>query len=266
MARLAESLALVKTVARVMYEYDIKYPATALAYYTFVSFVPLLLLGFALVGRQFALEVYTRSPRFVTPATQQLIYEAMTTAAGQAGAALLAVVVLAWSGANVAVGFLTVIERVEEVTDRTMAIQVRDAIVVLGTLSLAIIAILLLSMLLAVFSAGVLGTLAGFAVLPGVLTLTLLPLYYVPSRVVASVQAALPGALTTAFGWTIIHAGVQFYAANATQYAVYGVLSGIIIILTSTYIAAIILMMGVVINAVIAGDTDAVFADATKTI
>jgi len=37
---------------------------------------------------------------------------------------------------------------------------------------------------------------------------------------------------------------VSFYAANATQYALYGVLSGIIIILTSFYLGAIILMIG----------------------
>lgn len=265
MARLAESLNFVKTVARVMYEFDIKYPATALAYYTFVSFVPLLLLVFAVVGRQFALEVYTRAPRFVTPDMQQILYEAVTTASGRVGAAVLAVVALAWSGANVAIGFLTVVERVEATTtERPLAIQVRDATVVLVTLGLAMLALILLSALLAVLAAGFLGVLVGFVVLLGVLTVTFLPLYYVPSRVVGSVPAAFPGALTTACGWTVIHAGVQFYAANAAQYAIYGVLSGIIIILTSSYLAAVILMMGVVVNTVFASDTDALLANGVE--
>jgi len=49
---------------------------------------------------------------------------------------------------------------------------------------------------------------------------------------------------------------VSFYAANATQYALYGVLSGIIIILTSFYLGAIILMIGAIVNAVIADADD----------
>jgi membrane protein len=261
MRRLAEWLAFAKTVTTVMYEPEIKYPAAALAYYAFVSFIPLLLLVLAVFGRQVAVEVYSRLPRFVTPNAQQLIYESLTTASGRTGAAVLAVVVLAWGGANVAVGFLTVVRRAEGLTEQPLSGQVRDGAVVLGTLTLAMLAIVLLSMLSAVFSAGPVGVLAGFVVLLVVLTGTLVPLYYVPSRVMASPSSALPGALATAFGWTVLHAAIRVYSANATQYAIYGVLSGIIIILTAIYLAAVSLMMGVVVNAVLATDGDALPGD-----
>lgn len=264
MTRLTESLDFAKTVAGVMYELDVKYPATALAYYAFVSFVPLLLLVIAVLGRQLAIEIYVESARFVTPATQGLIYEALTTASGRTGAVVLSIVAIAWGGANVAVGFLTVVERVEDVTERRLRIQLRDAVVVLGTLGVAMIAIFLLSLLLAVSSAGRLGTLGGFALLLIVLTVTFLPLYYVPSRVAASPSAALPGAFTTACGWTVLHGGIQFYTSNAAQYALYGVVSGIILILTTTYLAAFVLMMGVVVNAALATDTDVLQADSAE--
>jgi membrane protein len=71
---------------------------------------------------------------------------------------------------------------------------------------------------------------------------------------VTTPRAALPGAVTAAAGWTTLHAAVQFYAGNATQYAIYGVLSGVIIILTSLYLAAVVLMVGVVVNATLAGE------------
>lgn len=257
MARLAGSLDFAKTVAATMYELELKHPAATLAYYTFLSFVPLLLLVIAVLGRQLAFEVYAGSARFVTPDTQQLIYEALTAASGRTGAVLLSLVAIVWGGANVAIGFLTVVERVEEMTERPLRLQVRDAVVVLGSLSVAMLTIFSLSLLLAVPSVGPLGTIGGFALLPVVLTLTFLPLYYVPSQVVTSPSAALPGALTAACGWTVLHAGVQFYTANAAQYAIYGVVSGIIIILTTTYLAAAVLMAGVVVNALLVSETPA---------
>lgn len=55
--------------------------------------------------------------------------------------------------------------------------------------------------------------------------------------------------------WTVLLTVVQIYAANASQYALFGVLSGIILILTSLYLASVILMIGVVVNTVTA-DTD----------
>lgn len=256
MTRLSGSFDTAKSIVGLLYDLEIRYPAAALAYYAFVSFVPLLLLVVAVVGRQFAFEVYTGSARFVTPGTQELIYRALTTASGRTGAVALSIGAAAWGGANVAVGYLTVVERVEGSVEQSLSVQLRDAVVVLGALSAAILAIFLLSLGLTVLSAGFLVTLAGFVSLFAVLTLALLPLYYVPSRVVDSLSAALPGSLTAALGWTIIHAGIQFYTANAVQYAIYGVVSGIVVILTATYLAAVVLMAGVVVNAVFTGDTE----------
>lgn len=47
---------------------------------------------------------------------------------------------------------------------------------------------------------------------------------------------------------------IQFYAANAPQYAICEVLSGIIT-LTSLYVGTIVLMLGVVVNAMLANGT-----------
>jgi membrane protein len=243
-----------KTVARVTYESDIRFIATTLAYYTFLSFVPLLLLVFAVVGQRLAVGVVARPARFVTPAAQELLFQALTTASGRTGATVLSVAVLGWGGANVAVGFLTAVERIEGVGERSLLLQLRDSVTVLGTLAVAMLAILVQTVVLAVISASALETVVGTVALGAVLTVVFVPLYYVPSRLVDSLPAALPGALTTAFGWSVIHAGIQFYALNAAQYAVYGVLSGIILILTTIYLAGVVLMMGLVVNATLAAE------------
>ena len=251
--RLGRALDAVVTVVKVAYEKDVRYPAAAMAYYAFVSFVPALLLVFAVVGEQVISEVETALPQFLTLEARRLVYEATTTASGQAGGSVLAAAVIAWSGANVATDFQTVVERVEESGEKSLREQLRDAVVVVASLGLAILVILLTSLL---FTLPPEGSFAGLVILFIALTVAFVPLYYVPSTVLPSPEAALPGAITAAFGWTLIHTAVLFYAANAAQYAIYGVLSGIIIILTSLYIAASILMTGVIVNATMVDRAD----------
>lgn len=256
MGRLADALEVATTVTRVAYEQDIKYPAAALAYYAFVSFIPLLLLVFAVIGEQLAVQIAMTTPRFLTHEAQQLVYDAMTVATGRTGAGLFALVVLAWSGTNVVVSFQAVIERIENTAKRSLSDQFRDAVIILGSFGLAIVSIIFTSTLFALLPAAPLVGFAGFLVLIGALTVAFLPLYYIPSRLATSPSAALPGALTAAFGWTVIHTAIQFYTANAAKYAIYGVLSGVIIILTSLYIAAGVLMVGIIVNATLTDELD----------
>lgn len=256
---LAEWFETAVTVTRITYDSDIRYIATSLAYYAFIALMPVLLLVFIIFGRELAQTVSTTQAQFLTPDTQRLLYDGLTTASGRTAATVLSVAVLAWSGANVAVGFLTVVERIEAATERPLKRQVYDASIVLATLSVAILVVLAQSVFLALYSTGALSTIVGFALLFVGLAVAFLPLYFVPSRVASSVRDALPGAATTALGWTVLHAAIQFYAANAGRYAIYGVLSGILLILTSTYLAAIMLMVGVVVNAVLATEIDELY-------
>lgn len=257
MSRLANGLGVALTVVRAAYEHDVKYPAVALAYYVSVSFIPVLVLVLAVVGEPFAARVQVAMPRYLTPEAQQLIYEAMTAASGRTGAVVFAIVVLAWSGANVAVGFQTVLERVEDTAGGSLSAQLRDAVGILGSLGLVVVVIVFTSVFFRLRPDGPRVGAGGLVVMPIVLTAAFLPLYYLPSRVVTSPSGALPGAFTAAFGWTILLAIVQFYAANAARYAIYGILSGIIIIFTSLYLAAIVLMVGVVVNATLTEGTAA---------
>jgi len=248
MGRLSDGLDIARRIVRVAYEQEVKYPAAALAYYAFVSFVPVVLIVFALFGERLAARVQASTPRFLTLGARQLVYEATTTATGRTGAAALAVVVLAWSAANVAVGFLAVVERVEDVPERPLRYQFRDAAVVLGSLVLTIVAIVFASTLFGTPG----GTAAGLGSLVVALSAVFVPLYYVPSRTLDRPAAALPGAITAAVGLTVIHAGVHVYAVNAGRFAVYGVLSGIIVMLTSLYLASAVLLTGIIVNATVA--------------
>ncbi|PSQ28668.1 hypothetical protein BRD06_03850 [Halobacteriales archaeon QS_9_67_15] len=255
MVRLADVLDAVLTAARVADEHDIKYPAAAFAYYAFVSFLPVMVLALAVLDAGSAAEVRAATPRLLTPEARRLVTESIGTASGRTGATLLAVVVFAWSGANMGVDFQSVVERVEGAEEQPLVEQLRDAVRVLGSLSLAALAVVFTGGVFSRLSAGPLIVGLWPFVLFGVLVLAFLPLYYLPSKVTTSPSDALPGALTAGSGWTLLITGIQFYAANAGQYALYGILSGVILILTSLYLAALVLMLGVVINATRNGAT-----------
>jgi len=262
-SRIASVGSFALVVVREATDQYVKYPAAAIAYYGFVSVVPLLLLVIAVAGTVLGQDVLAGldefTPQYLTPDARELVGEAVVAASGRTGAVALAIGVIGWSGANVAIAFLDTIERVENADERSVLGQLRDAAVVLGSLGLAALATVTTSLVVAVLSIVPLGPFSPAAALYAplvlfvLLTLAFLPLYYVPSRVVTTTLGAIPGAATAAAGWTLLQIGVQFYAANAGQYALYGVLSGIIVVLTALYVAAIALTLGAVVNATLSG-------------
>lgn len=252
MGRLSRIFEVALTVGRMADEHDIKYPAAALAYYAFVSLIPLLILVVAVTSDQLVRRIRTTTPDFLTPDAQQLLSDALVTASGRAWAALLAVGVLAWSGANIVIGFQTVVNRIEHTPRESLRTQLQDASSIIGSFGLVIVAVILTNGTFALLPIGRVLSYGEALVQFGTLTVAFLPLYYAPSRVVTSLRGALPGALTAAVGWTVLLTAISTYATNAAQYALYGVLSGIIIILTSFYLGAIILMIGAILNTVTA--------------
>ena len=252
MGRLADGVGYLVSIARTVHEEELRYPAAALAYYGFVSFVPLLLLVVALLGERLAVELSRAVPRFLTPSVRELVQRSLSTATGRTGAGALAILVLLWSGVNVVDDVRTVVARIEGSVEGSLRHWIRDATVILGGFVLAMLAVVATSTLLGLPAGSPLFGLAGFLALWVVLVVAFLPLYYVPSGLVTAPAGALPGALVASFGWAALHTGIQFYAAHAGRYAVYGALSGVILLLTSLYIAAALLLTGIVVNAKVA--------------
>jgi len=240
----------VVALLRVAYEHDVKYPAAALAYYTFVSLVPLLLLGLAAFGPRFTAGVEESMTLYLTPAARELFANALASVSGRTGASVLSVTVLGWTSANAAVAFLTVLGRIERSASsgRRRPTRLRDGVVVIGSLAASGLVLVTTSAISLAFADSVLFDGVAAGVLLGALTVVFLPMYYVPSDVVSGLQSALPGAVFAASGWTVLHVIVQVYVRQASQYAIYGTLSGVLLLLTSLYIASLLLMLGVAVN------------------
>ncbi|MDS0295993.1 YhjD/YihY/BrkB family envelope integrity protein [Halogeometricum luteum] len=249
MSRLAEAFRVVLAVARGVREHEVEYPAASLAYYGFISLFPLLVLVLAVLSQPAAEAIRTATPSYLTPSTRQLVYEATADQTGRTGAIVLSGVVLLWSGTHLTLGFRSVVERAEGTDGGSFLALLRDAVCIVGSLGLAVVSIVFASAFFSTFLPP--SAVVGVGLFT-VLTVVFLPLYYVPSRLVTSLRAALPGAVLAAAGWAALLGVVHLYSVNADQYAVFGAISGIIIVLTSVYSGAMLLFVGVVLNATLA--------------
>ncbi|SDY53149.1 YihY/virulence factor BrkB family protein [Halopenitus persicus] len=252
-----------RRIVAVVRDRDVTFLAASVAYYAFISLVPSLLLlvavASAVLGDAFATIVLAESRAFLTPAGQETVATAIASAEGRTGATLLGAVVLGWSTLKVFRGLDTAFQAAYGITEpSTLVGELSDAAVVAVGIGTGIVSMIVIGTLVA--GSEILPAIAdvpgvevvGLLVLPVVLVVVFLPMYYVLPNRPMSVREAIPGTFLAAAGWTVLQVGFQAYAATAGQYQVYGVLGGILLLVTWLYLAAIVVIVGAVANAVIA--------------
>jgi membrane protein len=129
--------------------------------------------------------------------------------------------------------------------------QVRDALVVIVGIGLAVGFVVAVGVALSILSLDLpLVNVFGTLVLVAVLALAFLPIYYVLPPVDVSVKEALPGAVVAAVGWVLLQVGFRIYASNAGRYGAYGAIGAVLLFVTWLYFASIVVLLGAAGNAV----------------
>jgi len=257
-ARIRAAVSTTKAVVATARDTEITFLAAAVAYYAFASLLPALLLllvvATTLGGVSVADRLVTLTSDFLTPAGQDAITDAIANAPGAGGATVIGVAVLAWGTLKVFRALDTAFLTVYGQTDTAgFGGQFRDAILVVLGIGGGMVVMVVLAVALAALPLGPFSWLVGVFGLPGVWALALLPVYRQFPNPPIPVREALPGTVFAAVGWTLLQAGFQIYAAGATQYAAYGVIGGVLLLVTWLYLAANIVILGAIINAVLAG-------------
>ena len=237
---------------------QVTFLAASIAYYMFVSLLPLLLLGLAiasLVGSQaFADRVITAVGTALTPDAADLLRGALTNAAGRGGATVLSLVVMLWGGLKVFRGVDVAFSTVYGTSDEASFLDsVADGFVALAGIALALVGFAVVGSLGAIF--GVNLALSGLALVP-ILVVAFLPLYYLFPDTEITLREALPGTVFAALGWTALATGFGLYASVAGGFQLYGVIGGVLLLVTWFYFAGNVLLVGAVLNAVLAGVMD----------
>ncbi|WP_299236004.1 YihY/virulence factor BrkB family protein [Natronomonas sp.] len=242
----------------------ITFIAAGLAYYALISLVPLLLLTLAVtsvVGDTALVEtIVAEASDTLGPDIGGLLADALTGAAGRGGATAFGLGVLLWSGLKLFRGLDIAFSDVYGTPGPASVLaQLRNATVTLGAVAIGVATTVAAGA--AIAGLGVATTIAGrdaaglvgTAALVCTLTVAFLPLYYVLPGTDMSVRKAVPGAVLAAAGWTALQTGFRVYASIAGSYEAYGVLGGLLLLVTFLYFGGLVLLLGAVFNAVLAG-------------
>ncbi|ELZ46800.1 ribonuclease BN [Halorubrum californiense DSM 19288] len=250
-----------RRVADLAIDRQVTFLAAAIAYYAFVSLVPALLLlvvvATAVFGETIAAELVASTGDFLTPAGEEAVVAAVSSAGGRTGASLLGVGLLLWSTLKVFRGLDTAFVSLYG-GDETPGFlrQVADAASVVVGVGVGLGVMVAVGAFVAAADAVPLVEAASVLALPALLAVVFLPMYYLLPQPTIGVREALPGAAFAAVCWTLLQAGFQVYAAGAAQYQVYGVIGGILLLVTWLYLAAVVVVLGGVVNVVLAGRGD----------
>lgn len=235
--------------------------AASLAFYAFVSLLPLVLLVLVaaslIAGDAVAERVIALTRQYLSPTGQDLLTEAITDAAGWVGSSIVGVAVLLWSAVRIFLGIDIAFAQLYGSTGaKPIARRVRDGVVGLLAIALALFALATAGVVTALVpDIPYFGALNPLLLIVG-LTIVFLPLYYVFPDAEVTLREVFPGTLVAAVGWALLESLFQLYASITTLADVFGIIGGALLFLLWLYFGALVLLVGVVVNVVLAGRAD----------
>ncbi|MGB9987180.1 YihY/virulence factor BrkB family protein [Salarchaeum japonicum] len=255
------AVSVVREVVAEAQDSQITFLAAAVAYYGFVSLIPLLLLtlaaasylGVESVGEQIVELVGS----LLTPEGSAAVRNALRGASGRGTATVVSLVVLAWSGLKLFRGLDVAFAHVYGVVGaRPLAHQLKDGVLVLGAIAAGVVAATVAAVVAGFVATGPFVGVVAFCLLVVTLGLVFYPVFYIFPDADLTPQEAVPGTLLAAGGWTVLTVAFEAYAPLAGKYQAYGILGAALLLVTVLYVGGTIIMVGAVLNAVLAGRTD----------
>ncbi|RQG86985.1 YihY family inner membrane protein [Natrarchaeobius halalkaliphilus] len=252
-----QGLELVTRVVRVARTEQLTLLSAGVAFYGFISLVPLMLLGLGIAasigGETLANQLTTAASDVLTPSAQELLAETVLDDTGRQSATVLGALGLLWGSSRVLRGIDRAFSQVYGTsTSKSLLDTFWDAMIVFLVISAGLAIIAVVEVVIRFLPVVELGPLGPILVLLG-LVATFLPLYVVFPDADVDLREAIPGTILAATGWFVLSRAFSLYTEFATGYAVYGALGAVFLVLIWLYAGAIILVFGAVLNATLAG-------------
>lgn len=236
---------------------NVTFLAAGVAYYAFVSVVPLAILALvasSYLGGASFVQPLLQQVESVSPEMAEMLRQAVNNTSGRAGAGLVGIVTLIWSAIKMFRGLDVAFDAVyDAVGEESLLSQVGDAVTVIVIVAVAVVLMSAVGAFVAsvplsgVPYANVLATL----LLLASLAIIFLPLYYVMPPVPVTLSHVLPGTLFAAVGWVALQLVFVAYLSNAGRYQAYGVLGAVLLFVTWLYAAAAVVIAGATLNVVV---------------
>ena len=246
-----------RDVAEVAQTQQLTLLAAGVAFYAFLSLVPIALLAFGIAvslgGEAFADQLSDAVSDFLTPSAQQLLAEALVDETGRRSATVVGALGIVWGSSRVLRGLEGAFSQVYGTTaEKTVLDTFWNAAVVAGAVTAGLALVTAVEVGIAMAPVPGIGVIVPALVLPA-LVAAFLPMYVVFPGPEVGIREALPGTLLAAVGWLVLSRSFAVYATVAAGSAVYGALGGVLLVLVWLYVGAIVVVFGAVVNAVLAG-------------
>jgi membrane protein len=235
--------------------------AASIAYFAFISLVPLLLLVVvavtALGGDALAARAIMRATQTLVPENAALLRDIVVGAANDEGATILSAAVLLWGALltfralNTAFGGIY-----GTYGERSVLGTVFDIVLVFVAVVVAVVAMVVGGVVLSVFVDTQLWQTLGPLVVFAVFVVVFVPLYYILPDIDGGLFEILPGTVFAAASWTVLQSLYGYYATISTVPQLYGAASAVLLILVWLYVGGFVLLVGAALNATLADHAD----------
>lgn len=244
-----------KSVLAVSRERHLSVTAAGLAYHMFSAAIPLFLLAFlglSLTGSTDALVPGLEA--VAGSGATRFLRRNVGNGAGRRRAAVIAAVLLLWNAVRMFESlhgsFAELYGERKEASALERLINVALGLLVVAA-AFALLAVVGVALSFVVTHAA--WPYLGPVVLFVALVVVFFPLYYV-FPLDTTVRESLPGTVFTAATWTLSGVGFRLYATTSQSVQLYGVIGAVLLVLAWFYVAALVLLVGVVLNAVLANE------------
>ncbi|WP_306053588.1 YihY/virulence factor BrkB family protein [Natronococcus wangiae] len=230
--------------------------AAGVAFYGFLSLVPLMLLSLAIAasigGEVLAARVTAAADDVLTPSAQQLLAESLVDESGRRGATVVGALGLLWGSSRVLRGLDRAFSAVYgTVASKSLVETFWDATIAVVAITIGLGLVGALDLAREFAPIGGLAVVEPAFVLLG-LVVTFWPLYVIFPDADVGLREAVPGTLVAALGWYALSRSFSLYAGIADEYAFYGALGAVFLVLVWLYVGSIILIFGAILNAALA--------------
>lgn len=240
------------------HEKRVVFMAASLAYFAFISLVPLLLLVVialsGLRGEQLGVDIATYAAGVISPRSSGVLIDVVTGVADREQATLLGIVVLLW-------GTLLLFRALDDAFGQVYGEgqsslflgDLANALLVFFVVVGAMVAMIGIGAGLSVVLVDEVWDLLAPIILVVVLTIVFLPMFTLFPDADVSLGEALPGTVFTAAGWTVLQLAFGVYTRTTGWEELYGAAGAFLLLLTWLYVGGLVLLVGAVLNAVLAG-------------
>jgi len=235
---------------------NVTFMAGSIAYHAFVSLLPLLLLLLAvatLVGDQSVERaIFAVAEAMLSRGAGEALVGELRSSTESTGLSLLGVVVLLWGTLRIFRGLDTAFSDIYETeATNTFLDQVSDGLVVLVAVGLAIVVVGSVGDL-ARTGVPALDRVLGGVLAVGGLSLAFLPMYYVFPDAEVTVAEVVPGTVFAAVGLATFETLFGLYLQLPSRTPDGDVVAGVVVLLTWLYFSGLVILLGAVLNAVLA--------------